>query len=150
MLESFWQSFGAAIWAFSTQDSKYSVIMFNIQLDYSVCTEMSPFVCFSVCHHRDHRDLCVRWIPQVFAHAQGPVHSGLLRVLLHHGLSYDHSGNHTAFGHHCLCPAPLCCLLSSCTSCKMFSWILHKGRVLCLKTLLNNNNKKLMDALRYS
>lgn len=51
-----------------------------------------------VCHHRDHRDLHLGRVPQVPAHTQAGLHSGLLRLLLHHGLSDDHSGKQPA-GH---------------------------------------------------
>lgn len=124
MLKSFLQSFGAAVWAFNTQDSKYFLLLFSVHLDHFVCAEMNPLFCLSVRHHRDYRDLCVRWVPQVLTHAQGTVHSRVLRVLLHHGISYDHSGNGTVFERHRLSPVPLWWLLSSCTSCKSFRWIL--------------------------
>lgn len=43
-------------------------------------------------HHRDHRDLHLRRVPQVPAHTQAGLHSGMLHLFLHHGLSNDHSG----------------------------------------------------------
>lgn len=46
----------------------------------------------SVCHHRDHCDFHLRWVPQVSAHTQTCVHSGLLYLLLHYGLPNDHTG----------------------------------------------------------
>lgn len=45
-----------------------------------------------VCHHRDHRDLCVGRVPQILAEAQAGLHPGLLRLLLHPGIPHDHRG----------------------------------------------------------
>lgn len=47
VLTSFGWHFGVGIWAFNTQDSKYSLIFHSIQLDHFVhivCAEMTPFI----------------------------------------------------------------------------------------------------------
>lgn len=43
-------------------------------------------------HHRDHRNLRVRRVPQILEETQTAVHPGLLRQLLHPRISHDHRG----------------------------------------------------------
>lgn len=51
-----------------------------------------PLISVPVCHHWDHRNLCVRRVPQIFEETQTALHPGLLRLLLHPGISHDHRG----------------------------------------------------------
>lgn len=148
--ESFWQSFGAATWAFNTQHSEYSLIWFYIHLGPLCVHWNEPFyfvlqfatietIVTSVSDEfpkylRTHKALFTLGCCVAFFIMGFPM---ITQVMAEHP---------------CLPPVPLCWLLSSCTSCRRFSWIL-----LCvtLKTLLKKkkvwkpNLKKinLMDAL---
>lgn len=103
MLKSFGWSFVVDIWAFNTSDSKYSYIPLSPVGPLCVQRALKRLLlfCLSVRHYRDYSDLCFGWVPQILTDTQGTVHSWVLHLLFHHGISYDHSGNNVEFEHHC-------------------------------------------------
>lgn len=60
-----------------------------------------PLLCsITVCHHWDHRNICLRWVPQVLEETQAGLHADLLCLLFHSGFSYDHRGTTQALNMH--------------------------------------------------
>lgn len=57
-------------------------------------TLLLPLSSFSVRHHRDHRDIRVRRVPQILEETQARLHSRLLHRFLHPGLPHDNRGTH--------------------------------------------------------
>lgn len=59
----------------------------------------SPFISIPVCHHWDHRNLCVGRVPQILEETQTSLYPGLLHLLLYPGISHDHRGMGTDTKH---------------------------------------------------
>lgn len=67
----------------------------------------SMLISTPVCHHRDHCHLRVGRVPQVLEETQAALHPGLLRLLLHPGISHDHRGTDTDARHTPLQATPM-------------------------------------------
>ncbi len=102
-----------------------------------------PIISIPVCHHWDHRNLCVRRVPQILEETQTALHPGLLHLLLHPGISHDHRGTtqtlkrSSVCAHWCHTVGPL---EHSPRALRLFLWISRQISACKAKSQLSEKN----------